>query len=232
MTDTGIRSRRNGGRARTPAQRDFPSAFVRFWLCLGVQVDVCLPHHPQQNGFVERYHRTFQEECLRVYQPTTEEQVRTITRHFQDFYNQERPHQGVSCRNQPPRVAFPVLPTLPAVPSEVDPDRWLTALDGRCYTRRVDANGSITLAATHYYIRQTLRGQYVTLQIDAEARAFVVYLQNQEIKRLSIKGLVGQRIAFLDWIAQLRQEARRDERRRWHQRHQAQAGTSPADTMC
>jgi hypothetical protein len=47
-------------------QRDFPSAFVRFWLCLGVQVDVCPPHRPDRNAFVERYHRTYQEECLRV----------------------------------------------------------------------------------------------------------------------------------------------------------------------
>ncbi|HEX6288196.1 MAG TPA: integrase core domain-containing protein [Herpetosiphonaceae bacterium] len=79
--------------------RDFPSAFVRFWLCLGVAVEVCLPHHPEQNGFVERYHRTFKEECLQIYQPTTEAQVRSITTHFHRFYNEERPHQGLSCRN-------------------------------------------------------------------------------------------------------------------------------------
>ncbi len=33
-------------------QRDFPSAFIRFWLCLGVQVDVCPPHRPDRNAFV------------------------------------------------------------------------------------------------------------------------------------------------------------------------------------
>jgi transposase InsO family protein len=131
------------------SQRDFPSAFVRFWLCLGVQVDVCPPHRPDRHGFVERYHRTFHEECLRVYQPTTEDQVRSITCHFQQFYNEERPHQGMSCRNQPPRTAFPVLPTLPAVPAEVDPDRWLTEVHGRSYTRRVDAHGTVTVADRH-----------------------------------------------------------------------------------
>lgn len=206
--------------------RDFPSAFLRFWLCLGVQVDVCLPHHPQQNGFVERYHRTFQQECLRVYQPTTEAQVRSITTHFQRFYNEERPHQGLSCRNQPPRTAFPVLPTLPAVPPDVDPDQWLRVLDGRGYTRRVNAHGCVVVANRDYYIRQTLRGQYVLLQIDATHQEFVVYQQNQVIKRVPIKGLVGQRLAFTHWIKHLSQEARRDERRRWHERRRGQVDMS------
>lgn len=213
-------------------ERDFPSAFLRFWLCLGVEVDVCPPHRPDRNAFVERYHRTYQEECLRVYQPTTEEQVRTITRHFQHFYNEERPHQGLSCRNQPPRTAFPVLPTLPAVPTEVDPDQWLTAFHGRCYPRRIDANGSVVVADVHYYIRQALRGQYITLQIDAPTREFVVYLQNQEIKRVPIKGLIGQRVAFTHWVEELSRNARRERSRRWYAQRRGHAGTSPADTMC
>ena len=214
------------------AQRDFSSAFLRFWLCLGVQVEICLPHHPQQNGFVERYHRTFKQECLQAYQPQTEDQVRTITTHFQRVYNEERPHQGLSCQNRPPRSAFPALPSLPAVPVEVDPDRWLTALHGRSYTRRVNAHGLVSVAETPYYIGQTLRGQFVRLEIDAAAREFVVYHQQQAIKRLPVKGLVGQRLGFSPWIEQLVKAARRDERRRWQDRRRRPAGTSPADTRC
>jgi hypothetical protein len=43
----------------SPQGSDFPSAFVRFCQCIGVQVQVCDPHHPQQNAFVERFHRTY-----------------------------------------------------------------------------------------------------------------------------------------------------------------------------
>jgi transposase len=32
--------------------RDFPAPFVRFWACLGVDVIVCPPHHPDKNAFV------------------------------------------------------------------------------------------------------------------------------------------------------------------------------------
>jgi len=42
----------------SPAGSDFPAALIRFCACLGIAVQVCAPEHPQENGFVERYHRT------------------------------------------------------------------------------------------------------------------------------------------------------------------------------
>jgi transposase InsO family protein len=41
-----------------PQGSDFPSALLRFGLCLGIAMHVCPPRHPQDNAFVERYHRT------------------------------------------------------------------------------------------------------------------------------------------------------------------------------
>jgi hypothetical protein len=32
--------------------RDFPSAFIRFWECLGLVVNLCPPHRPDLNCFV------------------------------------------------------------------------------------------------------------------------------------------------------------------------------------
>jgi hypothetical protein len=39
----------------SPAGSDFPAALLRFGACLGIEIDICDPHQPQQNGFVERY---------------------------------------------------------------------------------------------------------------------------------------------------------------------------------
>lgn len=36
--------------------RDFPSAFVKFWHCIGVKAKVCPPHRPDLNSVVERFH--------------------------------------------------------------------------------------------------------------------------------------------------------------------------------
>jgi len=55
---------RDGRWVGSPAGSDFPAALIRFCACLDVQVQVCAPHHPEQNAFVERYNRTYQEECL------------------------------------------------------------------------------------------------------------------------------------------------------------------------
>jgi transposase InsO family protein len=59
-----------------PQGSDFPAALMRFCQALGVAVLICDPHHPQQNGFVERYHRTLNQECLKLHRPKTEEEVR------------------------------------------------------------------------------------------------------------------------------------------------------------
>ena len=55
----------------SPQGSDFPSAMLRFCACLNIEVQVCDPHHPQQNGFVERFNRSYKEECLLVDRPRT-----------------------------------------------------------------------------------------------------------------------------------------------------------------
>ena len=36
----------------SPQGSDFPAALVRFGACLGIEIEVCEPHHPQQNDLV------------------------------------------------------------------------------------------------------------------------------------------------------------------------------------
>jgi hypothetical protein len=114
----------------SPAGSDFPAALVRFGACLGIEIDICDPHHPQQNGFLERYNRTYQEECLSVDRPADLSQAKAATETFVQHSNVERPHQGHTSGTRPPRTAFPTLACLPALPSTVDPDSWLSPLDG------------------------------------------------------------------------------------------------------
>jgi hypothetical protein len=54
------------------ATRDFPAPFVRFWHCLGVKVNLCPPHRPDLNAFVERLHRSLGSECLSIFRPSPE----------------------------------------------------------------------------------------------------------------------------------------------------------------
>jgi hypothetical protein len=200
--------------------RDFPSALVRFLLCVGVEPHICPPHRPDKNPYVERYHRSFGNECLDVLRPGTEEEVREATDAFSIHYNTERPNQARSCNNRPPRVAFPTLPTLPTLPEFVYPDAWLAHIHGQAYARRVQPKGTVAVDRRDYYIAQALAGQQVVLVVNAPEHRFDVLVGKEVVKSLAIKGLVGQALPFDEYAARMREEAR-SEYRRWLQQHRS-----------
>ncbi len=198
--------------------RDFPSALVRFLLCVGVEPNICPPRRPDKNPYVERYHRSFGKECLDVLRPGTEEEVREATADFYVHYNLERPNQALSCGNRPPRVAYPALPTLPPVPEQVDPDAGLAHIHGQAFARRVQPNGSVEVDRRSYYIMQHLAGQQVVLVVNAPEHRFEVLLGKEVVKTWPIKGVIGQTLPFNEYVARMREEAR-SEYRRWLQQH-------------
>lgn len=180
--------------------QDFPSAWVCLLLCLDIEPAICPPRRPDKNPFVERLNRNYKYDCLLRDLPETVSQAQAVTAVYLQHYNSERPNQAVTCGNQPPRVAFPDLPTLPSLPTQVDPDHWLTQIDGHFYTRRVQHNGLIQIGKQAYYISRDLKGRRVLLQVDAASCQFRVLLGGQLIKTCDIKGLHHQ---ILDWEAYL-----------------------------
>ncbi len=203
---------------------DFPAALLRFGACLGIEIHLCDPHHPQQNAFVERYNRTYQEECLALDRPADLEQAKAVTAAFVQHSNVERPHQGLSCGNHPPRTAFPQLPALPALPATVDPDGWLTHLDGLHLERKVDRHGMVSVDLKRYYVSAHLVGQHVVLHLDATSRCLQVLHDQQVIKALPLRGLVGQRLSFEQFLTHMLHQARAQARLRSLQERKYRAG--------
>jgi len=187
--------------------QEFPSAFVRFLLCLGIQVNICPPRRPDLNGFVERYNRTYEYECLRRHRPDHLAGVHEVTEVFKWHYNTERPNQAVTCGNQPPYAAFPKLPVRPGLPQHIDPDRWLVAYHNRRFKRRVRANGTVTIDKHSYYVKRALKGRYVVLRVDAHHQHFTVELGHQPVKTMPIKSLYDQELNFNDYVELIREEA-------------------------
>jgi hypothetical protein len=164
---------------------------------------------------VERYHRSYGEECLEVEQPTNLEQVETVTARYQQHYNYERPHQGVSCGNLPPLVAFPSIAPRPPVPALVNPDAWLRVFDGRGYLRRVKRDGTIQVDRHAYYISMRLTRQQVLVRIDAPAREFVVEHAGSVVKRVAIRGVGdGALMPFEAYVTRMQVEARSESAQR------------------
>jgi transposase InsO family protein len=198
----------------SPAGSDFPAALIRFAMCLEIEIEVCAPRHPEQNGFVERYNRTYQEECLAQDRPEDLEHARTVTEAFVEHYNYERPHQGISCGNRPPRTAFPQLALLPPLPETIDPDRWLKEFDGQHIVRKVDRHGMVSLDLKRYYVSAKHVGQRVALHLDASERCMHVMLENTVIKDIPLRGLVGEHHTFEQFLNHMQHQARAQTRLR------------------
>ncbi len=196
----------------SPSGRDFPSALVRFLLCLGVQPNVIPPHRPDLNAFVERFHRSLGQECLQIHRPGTLSQVSELTEAFLVHYNSERPNQARSCGNQPPRVACQQFPTLPAVPETVDPERWLVQMQKHAFARTIRAGGDLTINHQDYYVSRSLAGQRVSCWVNAAEKCFDIWQPEGVIKSVPIKGLHGQTMPFQDYVALMKREARSEYR--------------------
>jgi transposase InsO family protein len=199
-----------------PGAGDFPSPLLRFLACLGIEVQVNPPRRPDLNAYVERFHRTLEEEGLRVHRPATLEAAREVTAAFREHYNAERPNQARSCGNRPPLAAFPALPPRPPVPPVVDPDGWLRLVDGRRSPRTVTPNGSAVVEHHRYYVGRRWRGQRVLVAVDADQRQLAAWRGQTLLKRLPLRGLREAPLPFEWYVTQMEQEARIHAlRRRW-----------------
>jgi len=180
--------------------KDFPSAMLRFLQCLGIEPRVCPPRHPEKNPFVERYHRNFKYECQLLEKPSDLSSTVEVNQRYVRFYNYERPNQAITCGNQPPYVKFPEKPVLPAVPANIDPDRWLLSLTGKSYKRKLDSNGCFQLGNQTYYVQQSRHGQTVVIWVDGQKRKLNVVANRTQIKSLTIKGLQNRSMKFDEYL--------------------------------
>ncbi len=53
------------------------------------------PYTPQQNGLIERFFRSFQEECVWQHNFDSFEEAAKVVEEWIRFYNQDRPHQSL-----------------------------------------------------------------------------------------------------------------------------------------
>lgn len=61
----------------------------------GVKLEFIQPGKPMQNGFIERFNRTYREEVLDMYMFRRLREVRDITERWLMEYNEERPHESL-----------------------------------------------------------------------------------------------------------------------------------------
>jgi hypothetical protein len=192
---------------------EFPSAFMRFLLCVGVTPDVCPPRRPDRKPYVERFIRTQKEECIYPKRPATVSQAQGLINQHRVFYNVERPNQALTCNNQPPSLALGAVPRLPRLPSVVDPDAWLQHYHRHGFRRRVRSNGTVSVDNDRYYVGKQYAGQQVLLVVDAADKQFEIWHKNQRLKVCPIRHLFHGELALADYVDFMLRAAQSEEKR-------------------
>ena len=84
-------------RIRVDNGAEFTSGEFTSWAeAKNILIDYIKPGSPYQNGFIERFNRTYREDVLDMYLFSNLDQVRQETDRWMQLYNRERPHDGLN----------------------------------------------------------------------------------------------------------------------------------------
>lgn len=125
-----------------------------WWIKLGIHPERIAPGRPQQNGRLERLHRTLLE-ALRPAAPTRSAQARRLNA-FRHDYNHERPHEALG---QVPPARF-YAPSPRQMPRRLDDPDYPAGM----ITRRVRPNGEIRLLGSSVHISSALAGEGIGVE--------------------------------------------------------------------
>jgi hypothetical protein len=97
----------------------------------------------------------------------------------------------------------------------VDPDGWLIPLDGLHLERQpwIDMGWSALISNATTSLGSIV-GQHVVLHLDAKGRCMQVLHEQQLVKSLPLKGMVGHALSFEQFLAHMLHQARAQARLR------------------
>ena len=125
-----------------------------WWVKLGIVPERIEPGHPEQNGRLERLHRTLKAETASPPQSTRGKQQRAFDT-FRHIYNTERPHEALG--QQPPSRSYHASSrSYPGRVSALEYEVGVTV-------RQVRSNGEIRWKGDKIYLSESLRGEPVGL---------------------------------------------------------------------
>jgi putative transposase len=128
------------------------------WLLrLGIRIEIIAPGKPQQNGRLERLHRTLKAETASPPAGDCRAQQRVFDL-WRREYNHERPHEALQLR-RPATVYFASRRKYP---------RPLVAIPHQAFSQvvRVDKHGCITWHQRNVFISSALKYEYLELDAD------------------------------------------------------------------
>lgn len=126
-----------------------------WWTKLGIRVERIDPGHPEQNGRLERFHRTLKLETATPPERGRIAQQRSFDR-FRDEYNRERPHEALD--QATPASLFRQSPR--PFPKRVPKPEYGDGGE----VRKVNDNGIVSFRGYHMSVSSALNGEYVQFE--------------------------------------------------------------------
>lgn len=145
-----------------------------WWTKLGIVPERIRPGHPEENGELERFHRTLKAETADPPRASSRAQQRTFNT-FRPAYNGDRPHEALGNRT-PASCYVPSYRTFPRKLPELEYESGITV-------RRVRSNGEIRWQGGLLYLSESLRGEPIGL-VPHDDRYWTIRLGPMEIGML------------------------------------------------
>jgi hypothetical protein len=130
------------------------SPLAVWWVKLDIVPERIEPGHPEQNGRLERLHRTLKAETASPPRPTRRRQQLAFDA-FRHTYNQERPHEALG--QQPPARRYDA--SFRSYPSRLSAPEYEVGVT----VRQMRSNGQIKWKGDTVYLSESLRGEPVSL---------------------------------------------------------------------
>ena len=161
------------------------SRLAVWWMKLGIVPERIEPGHPEQNGMLERLHRTLGEETASPPAYDARAQQRGFDR-FLYVYDNERPHQALAMRT--PSALYQPSPR--EYPARVAEPEYGSGLK----VRRVRACGNITWGGENVFLSEVLSGEPVGL-LPLDERYYRVYFADFPLARFDSYRLRMERLS-------------------------------------
>ena len=140
---------------------------LSIWLIqLGIVQERTDLGHPEQNGRLERFHRTLKDH-IRTHPQEDLVSQQELFSMFKYEYNHLRPHESLGFKTPSEFFRHSARP----YPARIDPPEYGPEMD----VRKVLNSGEISLDWSSYYVCQLLRGEYVGLKYTDSGQVEIYY---------------------------------------------------------
>jgi transposase InsO family protein len=166
------------------------TSFEVWMMELGILVIHGRANHPQTQGKIERFNRSYKEERLKFSVPVDMADAQAHRLEYRDFYNKQRPHHALNLDVPASRYH----PSQNPFPSKIQDWDY-----GDAEVRKIKSTGFLTYAGQGYFLSEAVGGKTVCVR-PSSVDGFVNIIYRQfKIARISIreKSVVSRRIYLL-----------------------------------